>query len=185
MLACLEMAAEMKTDPAMTRSIFADAIKAAKAPPEYALKVLRRYRVGSLGDGKWCPKPGEVHMAIVEAVAADMAAVKRQRRLDDQLAARARREADRCPRRELPEVRALLEQLRDIPDRARPAIWRPPTEAEAREWLEAHEGGVGLAPVTVSDRLTQKLSELSGGGSEAETAKRPRYGFQNMSEAAE
>ena len=39
--------------------------------------------------------------------------------------------------------------------------WRPPTKAEAEAWLEAHEGGKGVAPVTeFSPSLIEKLLEM-------------------------
>lgn len=38
--------------------------------------------------------------------------------------------------------------------------WRPPTKDEARDWLAAHEGGHGLPPVTVSERLAEKLADM-------------------------
>jgi hypothetical protein len=39
--------------------------------------------------------------------------------------------------------------------------WRPPTKAEAEAWLEAHEGGQGVRPVTeFSPSLVEKLLEM-------------------------
>lgn len=39
--------------------------------------------------------------------------------------------------------------------------WRPPTESEAKAWLEAHEGGQGVRPVTdFSPSLVEKLLEM-------------------------
>jgi hypothetical protein len=39
--------------------------------------------------------------------------------------------------------------------------WRPPTEAEAKAWLEAHEGGQGVRPVVeFSPSLVEKLREM-------------------------
>ena len=151
----LDMPAEMKAEPALTKRIYAEAIE--RFPDRYALKAIRQYRNGVLGDGKWCPRAGELSLSIEKFLAADTADNRRRREIEADIADKKRREENPRPRPELHTVARLRADLAALAPDTRRDEWRAPTAAEAAEWLTAHKGGAGLAPVEISDTLRAQM----------------------------
>ena len=153
-----------------TLSTYMDRVAA--LPADDVLDVIRRFGDSRLGDGHWAPTPGdicrEVYAIMEQRSAAAMAQREHERRdaeLAEQLESR-RRVAENFERRTAMQVaraKALVDEFKaSLPeDQTKPKGWRPPTKAEAEAWLEAHEGGQGVRPVTeFSPSLVEKLREM-------------------------
>jgi hypothetical protein len=156
-----------------TLSTYMDRVAA--LPAADVVDVIRRFGDSRLGDGHWAPTPGdicrEVYALMEQRQAAERAQSERERReaeLAEQLAGR-KRIAENFERRTAMQVaraRAIVEEFKaQLPEDAeKPKGWCPPTKSEAEMWLEAHEGGVGVKPVTeFSPTLTQMLQEMAWG----------------------
>jgi len=160
-------------DMKATLSTYMDRVAA--LPAVDVMDVIRRFGDSRLGVGHWAPTPGdicrEVYALMEQRSAAALAQRERERRdaeLAEQLA-RRKRIAENFARRtpmEMERAKAIVEEFKaQLPeDPTKPKGWRPPTKAEAEAWLEAHEGGVGVKPVTdFSPSLTQMLEEMAYG----------------------
>lgn len=159
----LEMPADLKSHPVTTKRMYADAV--AGLPSGYAIRAMRRFRVGSLGDGKWCPKPGELRQAIIAAIGVDAKAqkaresaeesIEESRLYRERLASRSDAERERVAKL-VGEYRAHLDEI--APAGPVGPQWRPPTDAEASEWIATHENGASLRPVNdFSEKLIAQL----------------------------
>lgn len=157
-------------DMKATLSTYMDRVAA--LPAADVLDVIRRFSDSRLGDGHWAPTPGDICRevyAIIEQRQSAALAQRGRERLDaelvEQLESR-RRVAENFERRtqmELYRAKAMVEEFKAIlpEDHDKPKSWRPPTKAEAEAWLEAHEGGQGVRPVTeLSPSLVEKLREM-------------------------
>lgn len=126
-------------------------------------QTIRQFRIGELGDGHWRPTTADIRREVV-------AKLERQRRIDKsmreeaeqfRLRAEARARAERASSNSRARVHAMVDRFKaGLPaDECKPAGWRPPTHAEAEEWLKAYPDGSGLPPVTtISRELADKLS---------------------------
>lgn len=121
-------------------------------------EVITAFRRGSLGDGHWAPTSAEIRIEVEKIVHRRTDSARRDRELREQLESR-RVWLERCENQS-PETRERAQKMVDDfkasnpPDTTKPKGWRPPTQAEAGDWLAAHEGGAGLPPIThVSDEL--------------------------------
>lgn len=74
-------------------------------------KVLRRYRVGSLGDGKWCPRPAEIHQEVTRQLDAEARGAAFDRLVEAQLAERRRLREERESRTD--EERESVQRMCD------------------------------------------------------------------------
>jgi hypothetical protein len=157
-------------DMKATLSTYMDRLAA--LPADDVMDVIRRFGDSRLGDGHWAPTPGdicrEVYALMEKRSAAAREKLERERReaeLAEQLASR-RRVAENFERRTQMEIDRAKEMVAEFKaslpeDQTKPKGWRPPTEAEAKAWLEAHEGGQGVRPVTeFSPSLVEKLREM-------------------------
>lgn len=139
--------------------LYADALR--DLPMEELSPVMRAFRIGDLGDGKWAPKPAEIRQAVIARLGR-AAAARRQEKIEREIFEDRHRAESRGPisddERECAEslVASLKAELSQSTLSA--SGKRHPTRAEAEGWLEAHVGGQGLPPVTsFSDELVAQL----------------------------
>lgn len=156
----LAMPADAAENPAMTKRLYADALSG--LPPADAIPVLRLFRIGDLGDGKWCPKPGEIRQAILERIGRRAVAERQERAIADQVAARSEQRGPQTPE-ERSRVQAMVDQFKaGVPqDPLVPARHRAPTEKEAQAWLDENAARVKSGDKTVVP-ISAALAEQLG-----------------------
>ncbi len=108
---CLAIKGATPADAEANFRLYADAL--ADLPRAETSAAIREFRIGVIGDGTWCPKPGQIRQAVVEKIERAAAAQRRERIIAEQLAARDAA-ARRGPRSqaERDRVQAMADQFR-------------------------------------------------------------------------
>jgi hypothetical protein len=130
-------------------------------PADKVGRVLDDYRLGELGDGRWCPTSAEIRRAVMARIDAEsewQQANRRQAKIDaETLAARERREKSA---EEIEAVARMTAAFSEAADKSRRAEKRRggPTEDEAKAYLARHAAGFRPPPVeTFSEKLVAQL----------------------------
>jgi hypothetical protein len=155
----LAMPADAAENPAVTKRLYADAL--AGLPAAETIAVLRLYRIGDLGDGTWCPKPGEIRQTILARLERRADADRMERIIAEQISARSEARGPQSEEARA-HVQAMVDQFKAGVPQERQRAERPrfPTEDEAKALLAnppAHLTG----PVSVSPELKAKLAEIT------------------------
>jgi hypothetical protein len=161
MFLALAMPAELADDPGLTKRLYADAI--ASLNVQETCEVIRKFRIGDLGDGHWCPKPAMIRQNVLERLERKRT-WERQKRLDAETFEARRRAKLRGPKSEgeRRRVQAMVDAIkRELPSSK--IGGREPTEAEALANLETLAAKMSR-PLEISDTLMRQLrGELSIG----------------------
>ena len=145
MFLALAMPADLAAEPALTKRLYADAV--AGLDPAETQAVIRKFRIGDLGDGQWCPKPAMIRQNVLERLDRK-ARLSRADRLDAETFA-ARRQAELRGPKDAGE-RQRVQAMADAIKRQLPSSnigGREPTEAEALASLE-----------TLADKMSAPLT---------------------------
>ena len=116
------------------------------------IEIMRKFRLGKLGDGKWAPTPAEVRRAVEDAMSTRSRQEARDREIAEQFESR-RRLKERQEGFITPETKARVQAMAD--EFAAAAATR---EKEGRSETEAQFWSRMNSPVTLSAELVQSLS---------------------------
>jgi len=155
MFMALAIPADMASEPELTKRLYADAVVG--LDPDETRDVIRKFRIGELGDGQWCPKPAMIRLNVIERINRKARHAKEDRLIAETIAARHRHETPEAIEERKKVLRLMSEFQAQMPKASKPEIFgRDLTEDEAKEALKTTVERL-KSPLTISDKLMRQL----------------------------